>query len=146
MSTAKGMPPRRPAAVIEAAIVVALTGIFILLVFLCGGLSLLTMPLTGPRNSVVCTRGLGVVCIVGGVLAAGMILRTAWNFYHLNPSAYHAVKATTWRPQFWLVTRFGKRLDEPAVRSAFGLAHKPTRSEILKSPSPDDVTVETKKD
>src|SRR5689334_20221827 len=113
----------RPRIVTLVAVIDFITGIGILLVFLLFASAALQMPLQ-PQNNVFLSRCFGIVLILVGLWGGGITILTAWNFYNLKPTAYQAIRAAAWRPQFALVTRFGKRLDDEDVRAAFGLPPK----------------------
>ncbi len=66
-------------------------------------------------------------CFYGGMVLAGLYgtafqLWQAWAIYSLKPMGYVFVKTAKWSPLLWLVTGFGKRLDDRDVYEAFGLS------------------------
>ena len=111
----------RPMTITLVAMLDLLTGIVVTVLVLLAGFALLTMPLVDPRNNLLCTRIFGFVCIPAGLMGGATMLWRAWNIYNLNPLTYRMLKADAWRPQYRLVTRFGRRLDDEDVLAAFGI-------------------------
>ncbi len=120
---------RRPLVVTVVALIDTATAIIPLVISLIGLSVLISAP--DPRFNAAFVRCFGFFLLVGGLLGMGSMLHTAWAFYNLKPWAYRAVRAAAWKPQYWIVTRFGRRLDDEDVRAAFGLTYEARKHDTI---------------